>query len=95
MKNLVKNNLLTTFLIFCFFIIVSSIVSAIYYNIKYQMLKIGFPFVYYLEFQLSGNEFKNFSWFPSNATINILFYGILSLAITVFYMKKKNGKQTR
>jgi len=92
MIKIVQNNLLFVIFILSLLFIISSIVSTFYYIKVHQMLKIGFPFVYYLEFQLQGNEFKNFSWVPKNLIIDILFNGILSVSFIFLYSIRKNSK---
>jgi len=48
--------------------------------------KIGFPFMYYLEFQSYGSDFKNFGWFP----YELIYDGLISTlaaAIVVLFIK--------
>lgn len=64
-----------------------SIISFLFYSLKMNNgYKIGFPFVYYSEFQLNNNEYKNFGWFPYQGIYNALI--CLALAITFFKIKR-------
>jgi hypothetical protein len=51
-----------------------------------DFIKIGFPYIYYFEFQTSGSDFKNFSWLLYNLLYDI-FISIASSALFVAIFK--------
>lgn len=80
---------------FIFFWTISSLLSAIYsFNPIYNEFEVGFPYTYYLQFQVSGNEFVNSSWFRDGLKGNIFCYSVLSLIFVIIKLlvgKNKNN----
>jgi len=72
-------------------LIITSLLSYVFYCLKLNHgYKIGFPFVYYSEFQVSGNDYKNFGWFPYNGIYNFLVYLVAS--ILLFKIKERRRR---
>ena len=68
------------------FLMLTSLLSFAYYSINMDNgFKIGFPFVYYNEFKVSGNEYNNFSWFLNNAIYNV----VICILFSVLFVSRK------
>jgi hypothetical protein len=52
-------------------------------------LDIGFPFTYYRQFWISGNDGPNFNWFPGNLIADIVLTWIMTVFIFAFVVKTK------
>ena len=69
---------------------IASLTSFLYFNFTIEKgYKIGFPFVYYNEFQLRGNDFKNF-----NFTISGFIYNGLICFLIAFILRSLGKKLT-
>ncbi|GAA3518933.1 hypothetical protein GCM10022393_36340 [Aquimarina addita] len=81
---------LTYLFLFMFISSVLSLIINIY--ILDNGFKVGFPYTFYWEFQITGSDFKNYSWFIEKGIIDILIYVAVSfILIRVF---KKNSAST-
>jgi hypothetical protein len=56
-------------------------------------LNIGFPFTYYRQFFLSGNETPNFGWFPKNLIADCVLTWIVTVLGLLAAEKLKFRKQ--
>ena len=81
-------------LIIFLIIVVVAIISSIYINGRDEGLKIGFPYIFYWEFQVRNSDFKNFSWSLVELIHDLLIYLIISLSIVTFF-KLPNLKRIR
>ncbi|MEP5339096.1 MAG: hypothetical protein ABJL44_01390 [Algibacter sp.] len=83
-----KKPILKVILFSLLLLVITSLLSYMFYNMKIENgYKVGFPFVYYSEFQLSGNDYRNFGWFPYHGIYNALIY--LAASILFFKIRAK------
>ena len=66
--------------------------SFLYYNYTTEGgYSIGFPFKFYSEFQLRGNDFMNFGWYLDNFLYDVLIILFVFILVT-FLVRRKNNK---
>ncbi len=85
MKKIVTN--IFYFLVFFGLI---SLISYLYYDWKIEEgYNVGFPFKFYSEFQLGGNDFKNFGWYLDNFIYNVLI-SLIVFICGIYLFKKRD-----
>ena len=70
----------------------SVLLSHLFYSLQGQDIKIGFPFVFYWEFSVHGNDFKNFSWFPKKFVLDFVIVFLLSAMFFNTFWKEQTNK---
>ena len=77
---------------FLIFFSLISLISYLYYDWKIEEgYNVGFPFKFYSEFQLGGNDFKNFGWYLDNFFYDIMISLVVFIS-GVYFLTRKNRK---
>lgn len=85
-NSLIKATILSILIFFSIsFVMVLYRISPITMENTYQ-LEIGFPFIYYEQFQVNGNDFLNSSWNGWNLIIDCLIIWFVTIGL---YLKIK------
>lgn len=80
-KETVISKLLRLCVIFIITFSITTLFSCIVNLSLSQEIKIGFPFVFYWEFSVRGNEFNNFSWFIDGFFLSVFFNFLLAVLL--------------
>jgi len=88
MRNLFLRILLVSILLFASVTLISYFVS---HEAALSEFKLGYPFIFYEQFQMSGNDFINSGWNPISAIYDYL--GAFILTIVGFLLRKLYTKK--